>query len=190
MPRQRRRQSPPLIYRPLSTRHSSYPAWVMIKTSPTPSAIKASVLGNDIAQALLSCGRALQVPPMANDIAAVLPWLLERAPSPLKLAYHSVAVNLYLVCDFHSIHHVPPNRAHLRISLVVTNVILYGCFHQQIYDVAKAFVTNYLSNRWGDRLTFAGMKFILLELYSLIFRRYYGSFNLEQYYVGDRDATI
>jgi hypothetical protein len=69
---------PPFIYCPLSTRHSSYPAWVMFKSSPTPILIKTSNLGNNNAvQGLLGSDQILPVPPIVNDMAEALPWLLE-----------------------------------------------------------------------------------------------------------------
>jgi hypothetical protein len=58
------------------------PAWVMLKTSSTPITIKTSDLCGYLAlQGFLSSKQVLPVPPMVNDIAEALPWLLEAFPT-------------------------------------------------------------------------------------------------------------
>jgi hypothetical protein len=50
----------------------------MFKSSPTPILIKTSNLGNNNAvQGLLGSDQILPVPPIVNDMAEALPWLLE-----------------------------------------------------------------------------------------------------------------
>ena len=87
MPRQRQQQQlgnrVPLLFSSLSTRQSSYPTWLVILSTPTPHVIKRSDLGNEVADLLLLSYRAFPVPPMVNDIASALSWLVDTAPTPL-----------------------------------------------------------------------------------------------------------
>ena len=72
MPRNQRQQlqdHSPLLYSSLTTRHSSYPTWVLVVSSPFPHVIRRNELGNEVAQLLLSSNRGFKVPPYVNDIA-------------------------------------------------------------------------------------------------------------------------
>lgn len=140
----RRRQSPPLIYCPLSTRSSSYPAWVMLETSSTPIMIKTSDLCSSLAlQGFLSSNQVLPVPPMVNDIAEALPWLLEAFP----ILYRAVAINLFMVCNWQSLHHISPYDAHFRLSMVAINKLLMKSFHGEIFHDASALIQLHLRER-------------------------------------------
>jgi hypothetical protein len=97
------------------TQHSSYPTWLLVVSLPTPHIIKRTDLGNEIAELLVSSNHAFKIPPFVNDIAAVMPWLLESAPIPLSYCYKSVATNLHFVCDSHGDYHSHPLDAHLSI---------------------------------------------------------------------------
>jgi hypothetical protein len=95
----------------------------MLKSSPTPILIKTLELRhNNAVQGLLGSDRILPVPPIVNDIAEAMSWLLEV--DFLQCVYRPVAKNLFLVCDWLSPDHINPYDAHLHISLVVANSIL------------------------------------------------------------------
>jgi len=53
----------PLLCSSLTTRHSSYPTWVLVVSSPFPHVIRRTELGNEVAQLLLSSNRGFEVPP-------------------------------------------------------------------------------------------------------------------------------
>ena len=76
MPRNQRQQlqdHSTQLYSSLTTRHSSYPTWVLVVSSPFPHVIRRTELGNEVAQLLLSSNHAFQVPPYVNDISAAMP---------------------------------------------------------------------------------------------------------------------
>ncbi len=141
----------------------------MLESLSTPVAIKTSDLHSNIAvQGLLSSDRVLPVPPIVNDIAGALPWLLEM--KPLEIVYRSVAVNLLLVCDWQSPSHISPYDAHFRNSLVVANINLRQKFEHQIYGEAMDLVWFHLLQCWGE--TFAGFRNILSDIVGIIFNNY------------------
>ncbi len=145
--RRRQYRRPPLLYCPLSTRHLSYPTWVVLKTSSMPVVIKTSDLRNNGAvQALIGSDRVFPVPSVVEDIAEALPWMWETDRYPLSLAYRSVLVNLLLVCDWQSPLHIDPYSAHFRITMVVVNNILCNAFHHHIIDEAKGLVRLHLTD--------------------------------------------
>jgi len=143
----------------------------MLKSFPTPILIKTSDLGNNNAvQGLLGSDQILPVPPIVNDIAEAMSWLLEV--DFLQCVYRPVAKNLFLVCDWLSPGHISPYDAHFRISLVVTNSILNQSFRPEIIADAMDLVELYLSECWGDRITFAGLRNILIEIVGIIYNNY------------------
>lgn len=167
---QRRRTTTqaPLLYTSLSTRRSSFPSWLLIISSPTPHVIKRSDLGNEVSELLINSNRALQVPPLVNDIAESMQWLLTQAPVPLSYCYRAVAVNLLFVCDFTGEYHIYPYDAHLKIAMVCMNKLVYSFLHREVVVVANEAVTNYLTNRWGDRIHLVGFQRILLDAYNYL----------------------
>jgi hypothetical protein len=73
----------PLLYCSLSTRGCSYPIYILLRCSRMPNLIKRQFLVNQICSALITSGRAVAVPPLVDDIADALIWLLDDAPFPL-----------------------------------------------------------------------------------------------------------
>jgi hypothetical protein len=107
----------PLLYQPLTTRRSIYPAWVIIKSSPLPTVVHRTDIGNDICALLLSSQRAVNIPSLLNNVAESLSWILETAPLPIVAAYHNIVRILYLAS-------IPGSNvylfdAHLKIVLAV-----------------------------------------------------------------------
>ena len=173
MPRRRvTPAAPPLLYSSLSTRRSTFPTWLLINSSPTPHVVKRSDLGNEVSQLLISSSRAQQIPPLVNDIAASLQWLLEAAPIPLAYCYSPVAVNLQFVCSFDDINHIHPLDAHLTIAIVCMNHVLYIFFPPLVVGEAVNAVKYYLASRWGDRIHLVGFQLILLDGYQFLKRNY------------------
>jgi len=169
---QRRCLPPPLTYCPLSTRRSSYPSWVILKGSSTPVVFKTSDLSNDAVQALLHSDQVFPVPPMVNDIAEALPWMLVVDNFPLQFSYQEVLFQLLHVCDWNSPLHISPYDAHFKISLVVAERILWKVFHPVIISEAMDLIRLHLIERWGARITFAGFQNILTEICGIIFNNY------------------
>jgi hypothetical protein len=177
MPRQPRRRQQnhqyPLIFRPLSTRRSSYPTWVMMYSHSLPYAIKLSDLQNNaIVQALLGSERVLPVPRIVDDIAESLRWLLEDEVFPLSPFYKVVVTQLLLVCDWQSPFHVHPYDAHYKIIWIVAKHFLRKYFACSIFREAINLVTLHLRESWGARITFGGFKNVLMEVLEMIFNNY------------------
>jgi hypothetical protein len=132
MTRQQRRHTPPdpapLIYTSLSTRRSSYPTWMLIKSSPTPHIVRRSDLGNEATELLFSMNRAVQVPPLVNDVAESLDWLAHSAPLPLAYCRRTIIVCLEEVCDFNSRSYIHPLNAHFSIMMVALSTVLDNFF--------------------------------------------------------------
>jgi len=105
---------------------------------------------------------------MVNDIIEALPWLLEAFP----ILYQAVAINLFMVCDWQSPHHMSPYNAHFRLSMVAINKLLMKSFHHEIFHDASALIQFHLRECWGDRITFAGFRNILLVNISIIYNNY------------------
>jgi len=59
----------PLLYRPLCTRRSSYPKYIILINGGSPIPVRHGVLGHEISSALVNSGRAHEVPPVVDDIA-------------------------------------------------------------------------------------------------------------------------
>jgi len=143
----------------------------MLKSSPTPILIKTLDLrSNNAVQGLLGSDQILPVPPIVNDIAEAMSWLLEV--DFLQCLYGPVAKNLFLVCDWLSPDHINPYDAHLHISLVVANIILYRSFRQEIIGDAMDLIKLHVSERWGERITFAGFRNIIVEIVYIIYNNY------------------
>ena len=153
----------PPFYSSLSTRRSTYPTWVLLTSSSIPTLIKRSDVGNDICQVLLSSHCALPVPPLVDDIAETLSWLLTEAPFPFATAYASIARCLLCVCQ----HQIHPVEAHFKITMIaMSNILLV--FPPVLYDHAMEELRRYLQNRWGERISFAGFRNILFDSYDFI----------------------
>ncbi len=173
MPRQRRQQNlrdpAPLLYSCLTTRRSSFPTWLLIVGStPIPYVIKRSDLGTEVTQLLLSSNRALPVPPLVDDIASVLSWLLYTDHFPLHNCYKSIAVNLEFVCDVNCDYHIHPLDAHFKMSIICMNRILYDFFPRDLVPRALEGVTEYIRGRWGDTIRHAGFQLVLLDAYTFL----------------------
>jgi hypothetical protein len=97
-----------------------------------------------------------QVPPFVNDIAAVLPWLLESAPIPLSYCYQSVAVNLHFACNSNGDYHIHPLDAHLRIAIICLNRVLHNFYPLTVWQTALDAVKDYIPIRWGKKYTILG----------------------------------
>jgi len=102
--------------------------FLLIVSSSTSYVIKRLYVGNAVFQLLISSNHAFQVPPIVNDIAAVLPWLLESAPIQLSYCYQTVALNLHFVYGSHGEYHIHPIDAHLSITRVCFNNLLHNFY--------------------------------------------------------------
>jgi hypothetical protein len=163
--RQQSAEAPvPLLYSSLTTRRSSYPAWLLIKSSPIQNVVRRMDLGNEAAQVLLSSNCALEVPPIINDIAATLPWLLRSAPFPLLSCYMPIVVNLQFVADCQGDYHIHPFEAHLKISIVCINRMLFNYFSDPVSVVSNQVIQDYVADRWGNQIQHVGFHNILLDL--------------------------
>jgi len=154
----------PLLYSSLTTRRSSYPTWLLIKSSPIPNVVRRMDLGNEAAQVLLSSNRALEVPPIVDDIAATLPWLLRSAPFPLLSCYMPIAVNLQFAADCQGDYHIHPFEAHLKISIVCMKQMLFNYFSDPVSVVSNQVIQDYVADRWGNQIQYVGFQNILLDL--------------------------
>lgn len=177
MPRQRRQQQSgdpvPFYFSSLSTRRSRYPIWLVIRSTPAPQVMKRSELGNEVTEILIHSNRALPVPPLVNDIASALSWLVDTAPTPLLLCcYRLIARNLLFVCDVNCNHHIHPVVAHQIIALLCMASILFDCYPREIYAAAYEAVRAFITMRWGDRIQFAGFRNILSEGYMFVKSNY------------------
>jgi hypothetical protein len=173
MTRQQRRHTPqdpaPLIYTSLSTHRSSYPTWVLIKSSPTPHIVRRSDLGNEATELLFSMNRAVQVPPLVNDVAESLDWLVHSVPLPLAYCRRTIIVCLEEVCDFNSRSHIHLLNAHFSIMMVAMSTVLDNFFPASVTDEAKEVTRDYMLMRWGNnRMHLVGFRNILLECYHFI----------------------
>jgi hypothetical protein len=137
-----------------------------------PTIIKRCDLGNEFCQMLLDMNGAVAIPPHVNDIADTLPWLLQDAPIPLLLTYRVVAVNLGYVCDWSGSIHIHPYDAHFKIASNAMSKVLNQFFSPVIYNDAMNLLRSYFADRWGDGISFAGFKVILLESYQLIIHNF------------------
>ena len=116
-----------MIYSALTTRRSTYPTWILIKGDPMPVAIKRVYLGNEISESLISSRRAVVVPPMVDDIAEALTWILWDAPQPIGCSYALIIINLYDICTFGSTSmHI--REAHFRLTLMAMSWIACSTF--------------------------------------------------------------
>jgi hypothetical protein len=177
MPRQRQQQQLgnriPLLFSSLSNRQSSYLTWLVILSTPTPHVIKQSDLGNEVADLLLLSYCALPVPPMVNDIASALSWLVDTGPTPLFLChYKTIAHNLLYICEGNSYHYIHPVDAHWTITLICMKSLLYDCYPWDIIETAYEAVREYITTRWGDRIQYAGFSNILSDSYMFMKRNY------------------
>ena len=154
----------PLLYSSLSTRRSTYPTWILLTSMPIPTVIKRSDVGHDLCQDLLSSSRAIAVPPIVNDIAESLPWLLWEAPFPLMVSYPTIAINLRYVCDFNNNAHINPDDAHYQLTMLAMKNIVLSFLPAQ-HDRAMMMLRFYLGDRWGHRISFAGFQHLLLDSY-------------------------
>jgi len=132
---------------------------------PTPHIIRRTDLGNEVAQLFISSNHAFQVPPFVNDIAVVMPWLVELAPIPLSYCYRTVAINLCFVCDSHGDYHIHPLDTHLLILWVCFNNALHNFYGATVWQNAEDAVMVYLPIRRGRRICKAGFQHIWLLIF-------------------------
>jgi hypothetical protein len=154
----------PLLYQPLTTRRSIYPAWVIIKSSPLPTVVRRTDIGNDICALLLSSQRAVNIPSLLNNVAESLSWILETAPHPIAAAYHNIVKILYLAS-------IPGSNvylfdAHLKIVLGAVVDFLSCTLHEKEGVLIASDL--YLQQHWGGRLTIAPFKEVLLDIYKFL----------------------
>jgi hypothetical protein len=151
----------------MSTRRSTYPTWVILRSSPIPTVIKRSDVGNNLCQDLLASSHALAVPPLVNDIAESLPWLLWEAPFPLTTCYTLIAINLLNVCEFNNNGHIPPREAHFQLTMFAMGNIMHA-FSSAHHGNAMIMLRYYIGERWGQRISFVNFRCLLLESYSFL----------------------
>jgi hypothetical protein len=88
MRKEQQAMNPPPLYSAMTTRRSSFPTWLLIVGRPSthmPHLIKRADLGNEVLHILISSNCALQVPPIVNDIAESLEWLIESSTTEFLL---------------------------------------------------------------------------------------------------------
>lgn len=102
-----------LVYSSLSTCQSTYLTWILLRSSPIPTVIKHSDLGYNVCQDLHSSSHAIGAPPLINDLAESLPWLLWEVPFLLATSYVTITINLQHVCECKNNGHIHPSEAHL-----------------------------------------------------------------------------
>jgi hypothetical protein len=162
--------APPLIYRPMSTRRSSYPKYIMLINGESLIPIRCIILGNDICLALIASSRAWELPPIVDDVADALGWLCTgNSPIQLRCIYDSVAVNLLRVCP-RSRNHLHPYSAHFKLAVIagcdIARIYLHGrnlAYNDAVYRA----ILDYVTNRWGEREIFrVNFKEVLIDLYN------------------------
>jgi hypothetical protein len=149
------RHPAPVIYRALTTRRSSYPKWVFLKSSPIPLLMKRVDLGNDAYTTLISVQCAIIVPPILNNVADCLRLLLFCVPFPCPVGrcYRVMTNMLYTAC-------LPSSQIHLfdthnRIALcALASMILFHPGHEETYYSAIECGKRFIENRWGNRIRF------------------------------------
>jgi hypothetical protein len=99
---------------------------VLLRSSPIPTVIKRSYVGNNLCQDLLGSSHAIAVPLLVNDIAESLPWLLWEAPFPLTTCYALIAINFCNVCKFNNNGRIPPREAHFQLTMFVMGNIMHA----------------------------------------------------------------
>jgi hypothetical protein len=156
-----------LIYSSLTTRRSSYPRWVLIKSSPLPVFIRRSHFGNEVFSLLLAANCTLSVPPLVNDIVESLTWLLVEAPFPLRVCYRGISLTLLLVCDHRDSAHIHPLDAHEKIAMIAMSNVM-DAFSPRFYPNAHDVLKSYIRSRWGEGISFVGFKNLLLECYDFM----------------------
>jgi hypothetical protein len=155
----------PLLYQPLTTRKSIYPAWVIIKSSPLPTVVHRADIGNDICALLLSSQHALSIPSLLDNVAESLSWILETAPLPIAAACHNIVRILYLTS-------IPGSNvylfdAHVKIVLAVVVDFLI-CAWDEALEKALIASHAYLQQHWEGRFTSVPFKSELLDIYEFL----------------------
>jgi hypothetical protein len=163
-----RQSEAPLLYTHLTTRSSSYPKWILVKSRPLPIAIRRSDLGNDVCSVLLSSQRAVIVPPGVNNVADSLGWLLADAPFQVASCYRIVVQQLYFSClpDNPFLH---PFNTHLKIVLMaMMSFISIAESGQDTYYMVMESLKKEIVHRWGHRLAFSQFNEVILESYNYL----------------------
>ncbi len=75
----------PVIYSALTTRRSSYPKWVFLKSPSIPVLMKHINLSDNAYRTLLSLQHAVIVPPILNNVVDCLGLLLWHVPFCVQL---------------------------------------------------------------------------------------------------------
>jgi hypothetical protein len=159
---------PPLLYRPLRTRRSSYPKYVILVNAGCPIPVKHSILGHEVSVALVNSGRAFEVPPIVDDIAETICWLLEPASQlPIRCIFNSMASSLLRVCDRRT-HHIHPLEAHFKLAAIAGCIIGRTYFGADVMDPEFVYdrVSQYLGVIWGEReIVYVHFKRVIQDLY-------------------------
>jgi hypothetical protein len=137
-----------------------------VKCSPGPIFLKRNDLGNEICQVLLSSSQVLAVPPILDDIAASLTWLLLEAPFPLSTSYADVAINLQYACDSED-DFIHPLEAHFKIAVFAMSNLMRA-FSPENDVIAMAILRPYLCNRWGQSISLVGFQTVLCDSYEYL----------------------
>ncbi len=152
----------------LTTHQSSYPTWILLNSTPIPTPIRRSDLGNAICEALVSAHRAVQVPPTVNDIAESLPWILWEAPNPVVCAYPAIAKNLYRVCVINN-NHIHPHEAHFLLTMIAgANILQAYLCTQDGFGIVMGFLERHLNDHYGQRIRYIGFKQLVLDSFSFL----------------------
>jgi len=135
---------------------------VVIKSTPLPVFVRRSHFCNEVFSLLIALNHALSVPPLVNDIAEALTWLLVEAPFPLRVCYRGVSMALLLVCDCRDRAHIHPLDAHEKIAMIAMSNVM-DAFSPRFYLNAHDVVKSYIRSRWGEGISFVGFKHLLLK---------------------------
>lgn len=107
------------------------------------------------------------MPPLVNDIAEALTWLLVEAQFPLRVCYRGVSMALLLVCDCRDSAHIHPLDAHEKIEMIAMSNVM-DAFSPRFYRNAHDVLKSYIRSRWGEEISFVGFKHLLLECYDFV----------------------
>lgn len=168
-------QAHPLIYSALTTRRSSYPEWVFLKSSSLegcilhlPVLLRRADLGNEGYTALLLAHRLLIVPPMLNNVANSLEMFFVRGPflhyPTIGLCYHTVVKVLFIASDPVNMIHLFDAHERIAVSAMKSMLSCHGR-HEQTLNAACEAGKQFIRNRWGNSLRYCEFDDVILEIY-------------------------
>lgn len=165
----RKKEHSPLILTSLSTRRRSYPKWILISSFPLPTPILCTSIGNDVCDLLLSCHRAIVVPPSMNNVADSLIWILNGAPFPFASCYHTVVKELYWWCQAGCSINPSASDAQKKIIVLAMCSLIDStkCDEPTLVMVLDS-VKREIENQRAERLPFISFDNAILTIFSYL----------------------